>query len=53
MYTIILDHGTVTRDSDGKIVSPCESALDPDFIAYVEWVEAGNTPIIIPPTEIV
>ena len=42
MYTMILDQGTVTRDSDGKIIAPCESDLDPDFLAYIEWVNAGN-----------
>lgn len=47
MYTIILDEGTVTRDADGKIVAPCQSAEDPDFVAYIEWVEAGNTPLIL------
>lgn len=47
MYTIILDQGTVIRNSDGKIISPCESELDPDFIAYIEWVNAGNQPTIL------
>jgi hypothetical protein len=47
MYTIILDEGTVTRDADGKVVAPCQSAEDPDFVAYIEWVEAGNTPLIL------
>ena len=49
MYTLVLDQGTVTRDSDGKVVAPCESELDPDFIAYIEWVYAGNQPLIIQP----
>lgn len=47
MYTIILDQGTVIRDSDSKVVAPCESELDPDFIAYIEWVNAGNQPTIV------
>lgn len=47
MYTIILDQGTVTRDSDGKIIAPCESDLDPDFLAYIEWVNAGNQPVTL------
>lgn len=46
MYTIILDEGTVTRDSDGKVVAPCQSAEDPDFVAYINWVEAGNEPTV-------
>ena len=47
MYTISLSKGEVTRLSDGKIVAPCQSAEDPDFVAYIEWVEAGNQPIIV------
>ena len=47
MYTIILHLGTVTRDSDNKIVAPCESELDPDFRAYIDWVNEGNQPTII------
>lgn len=47
MYTIILDEGTVTRDADGKVVAPCQSAEDPDFVAYIQWVEAGNQPLIL------
>jgi len=47
MYTIILDQGTVTRDEDGKVVAPCQSDQDPDFRAYIDWVEAGNQPIIL------
>jgi len=46
MYTMILDEGIVIRDSDQKVVSPAESALDPDFIAYNEWAQASNTPTI-------
>lgn len=47
MYTIILDQGTVIRDSDSKIIAPCESDLDPDFIAYNEWANAGNEPLVL------
>lgn len=47
MYTIILDQGIVIRDSDGKIVAPCQSADDPDFIEYNQWVESGNQPTIL------
>ena len=48
MYTINLNNGTVTRDSDGKVVAPCQSNQDADFIAYIEWIEAGISPTIIP-----
>jgi hypothetical protein len=47
MYTLILNEGVVLRDIDGKQVAPCQSAEDPDFVAYNEWVEAGNQPTII------
>jgi hypothetical protein len=47
MYTIILDEGTVTRDSDGKVVAPCQSTDDPDFVEYNAWIESGNTPLIL------
>tara|TARA_R110002126_G_scaffold186158_1_gene334898 strand:- start:25 stop:177 length:153 start_codon:yes stop_codon:yes gene_type:complete len=47
MYTLILNEGVVFRDIDGKQVAPCQSAEDPDFVAYNEWVEAGNQPTII------
>jgi hypothetical protein len=47
MYTIHLQEGTVTRDEDGKVVAPCQSDQDPDFRAYIDWVESGNQPTII------
>lgn len=48
MYTIILDQGTVTRDSDQKIVAPCQSAEDPDFLEYNAWASTpGNYPTVI------
>jgi hypothetical protein len=46
MYYIILDEGKVIRVSDNKVVSPCQSAEDPDFIAYNNWVYEGNNPTI-------
>lgn len=46
MYTLILDQGTVTRDSDGKVIAPCQSAEDPDFVEYIQWVEAGGEPTV-------
>jgi hypothetical protein len=46
MYIIILDEGLVIRESDNKVIAPCESAEDIDFIAYIDWVNAGNQPTI-------
>ena len=46
MYTVSLSAGTVTRH-DGKVVAPCQSVDDPDFIAYIVWVEAGGEPLIV------
>jgi hypothetical protein len=47
MYTIILDEGIVLRDSDGLVVAPCESAENPDFVTYIDWVNAGNEPLVL------
>jgi hypothetical protein len=44
MYTYVADEGAIIRDSDGKVVSPCQSNEDPDFVEYINWVNAGNTP---------
>jgi hypothetical protein len=46
MYTVSLSEGTVTRD-DGVVVAPCQSTDDPDFLAYIAWVEAGGNPIVV------
>ncbi len=46
-YTIILSEGTVIRDSDRKVVAPCQSDQDPDFVAYIAWVNAGNQPVLL------
>lgn len=46
MYTIILDRGIVIRDSDGVIVAPVESAEDPKFIEYINWVNNSGEPRI-------
>jgi hypothetical protein len=51
MYEIRPSEGTVTRISDGKIVAPCQSDQDPDFRAYIDWVEVGNQPTIVQNTE--
>lgn len=44
MYIINLSTGIVTRQSDNKQVAPSQSATDPDYIEYVNWVAAGNAP---------
>lgn len=51
MYTLNLYEGTVIRDEDQKVVAPCASADDPDFVAYIEWVNQGNQPLIIDSTQ--
>lgn len=45
MYTHHLNKGIITRDADGVVVSPCQSADDPDYVAYCEWADAGNVPV--------
>lgn len=52
MYTIILDQGTVIRNADGKQVAPCDSVLDPDFVAYINWINQGNQPTILPTQDV-
>ena len=48
MYTVILDEGIVIRNVDQVIVAPCQSADDPDFRAYINWVMLeGNEPVTI------
>ena len=44
MYSIDKTTGAVTRDSDGHQVAPCQSSSDPDFVAYIDWANAGNHP---------
>jgi hypothetical protein len=46
MYTLIQDEGIVL-DTNGVQVAPCQSINEPNFIAYIAWIEAGNTPTII------
>ena len=48
MYTFHTETGEVTRDSDGVVVSPCQSADDPDFVAYQEWALLGNELTVVP-----
>ncbi|CAB4122181.1 hypothetical protein UFOVP26_112 [uncultured Caudovirales phage] len=47
MYTIVLDEGSVIRDEDQVVISPCNSPEDPNFVAYLEWIYAGNDPAVI------
>lgn len=47
MYTLHIQTGTVTREADGVEVAPCQSAEDPDFLAYIDWVNQGNEPRIV------
>jgi len=46
-YKIILSTGEVIRVSDLAVVAPCQSPEDPDFVAYIDWVNAGNQPDIV------
>lgn len=46
-YLIHLQTGSVIRASDGKEVAPAQSADDPDFVAYQQWVLAGNEPEVL------
>jgi hypothetical protein len=47
MYTLILDLATVVKDSDGVVVSPCQSVEDLLFVEYQTWVLSGNNPAMI------
>lgn len=51
-YKYVNNRGLVIRESDGKIVAPCQSIDDPDFIEYNHWVNAGNEPIVVEPEEV-
>jgi hypothetical protein len=52
-YTLDTTTGTVTRNSDQQQVAPCQSPSDPDYVAYANWVAAGNSPTVISSTPIV
>lgn len=45
-YIIILESGVVVRNTDGKLVAPCQSVDDVDYQAYVAWVKSGNEPTV-------
>ena len=47
MYTYVADEGVMIRDADGVIVSPCQSAEDPNFIEYTAWALEGNQPTVV------
>jgi hypothetical protein len=36
-----------TKNADGLVVAPCQSADDPEFIKYNQWMMAGNQPEVI------
>ena len=46
-YTLHIQSGTVTRDADGVEVAPAQSVTDADYVAYIEWINAGNEPRIL------
>jgi hypothetical protein len=46
MYTVSLTQGTVTR-ADGVVVAPCQSVEEPDFVAYIAWINAGGVPLVV------
>ena len=43
-YIMYPSTGEVVRSSDNKVVAPCQSVEDPDYVAYIDWVHAGNSP---------
>lgn len=45
-YAIYPARGVVVRIADGVVVAPAQSVEDPDYAAYIAWVEAGNTPAL-------
>lgn len=51
MYLINQQSGQVIRVSDGVVVSPAQTSNDPNFVAYSDWVAAGNVPTIIENTQ--
>ena len=44
-YTLNVQTGSVTRDSDGVQVAPAQSITDPAYVEYVTWVGQGNAPV--------
>lgn len=46
MYTLYYHTGEVFRNSDNVLIAPTSDPENPDYIAYTEWVTAGNLPSI-------
>lgn len=44
MYTLNITTGIVTKDSTGVQVAPAQSTDDVDYVAYIDWVNEGNSP---------
>lgn len=50
-YAIDLDTGIVTRLVDNMVVAPTQSVDELNYVAYIEWVNAGNEPtVLVSPT---
>lgn len=47
MYTLDVTTGLVTRDTDGVVVAPAQSADEPNYVAYAAWVAQGNAPTTV------
>lgn len=45
-YVNFIAQWKVVRVSDGKVVAPCASDQDPDFLEYIDWINEGNEPDI-------
>lgn len=46
MYIQKLYFGQIIRESDNKVISPCENEQDTDLLEYVAWLVSGNTPTV-------
>ena len=46
MYTIFERRGVVIRNSDGAVVAPTNDTESQDFIDWVSWCSAGNSPTL-------
>ena len=44
MYKISLLDGCVLNLNNNKIVSPCQSTEDVDYVEYINWLNQGNIP---------
>jgi len=47
MYTLHIQNGTVTRDSDGFAIAPAQTTETQDYQDYISWIQAGNSPTIV------